>query len=303
MIFTGKYNIKKNNSTIVAYNNIQKDGFELMQSWFLTKENNSSKKIDLINNSTVQATGFISSGGDLLEPIKESSSNYIQVNQKTATYTIEFNDIAEIYAIGIDCDYFIEDNSLTSLIKVEYQKDTGLQYMKIDDLLIPAFIREQIEVDDRLENEKIYYLNSLIKAKSIRFTFGGFLASSYTSFIPYFLYRLRLYSKTSNVYPPTHISLYNQEATSENIDTLTPLLRKEISYVLADSSLNYSVIFKTNLELDDLNSSDNVYAIALDYKNENDEFVHFSLANFDTPWQQEAFETVEIQYQLSMSNN
>lgn len=303
MILSGKYNIKKSNKNIIANNNIQKDGFELMQAWFLTNKNDSSKKIDLINNSNVQATGFISSGGDLLEPIKESSSNYIQVNQKEAYYTIEFNDVTELYAVGIDCDYYIDDNSVNSLIKIEYKKDSGLQYIPINDLLIPAFLREQIEVDDRLENEKIYYLNSNIKAKSIRFVFGGFLASSYSSYIPYYLYRLRLYSKTANVYPPTHISLYAQEATSENITTLTPLLRKEIFYVLADSSLNYSVIFKTNLELDDLNSSDTVYAITLDYKDDNDNFVPFSLANFDTPWQQEAFETVEIQYQLSMTNS
>ena len=116
MILSGKYNIKKSNKNIIANNNIQKDGFELMQAWFLTNKNDSSKKIDLINNSNVQATGFISSGGDLLEPIKESSSNYIQVNQKEAYYTIEFNDVTELYAVGIDCDYYIDDNSVNSLI-------------------------------------------------------------------------------------------------------------------------------------------------------------------------------------------
>lgn len=303
MIITGKYTIFKDKEIIEQKNNIQNDGFELMQSWFLTNENQTSKKINLMENTTIQTTGFVSYGGDLLEPVRDYSDNYIQSNQKESSYIIEFTDPQDIYALGIDCDYFLEQNTVNTLIKVEYKKSSSTQYIPVSDLLIPAFQREQIEVDNRLENEKTYYLNSTIKAKTIKLTFGSFLPSDYSGYVSYFLYKLRLYSKPSIVFPPTHVSLYAETLTDLNISEKTPLLRKEITHVISDSTINYSVIFKLNLELDDLNSSDTVYAITLDYKNDSEVFVPFSMANFITPWQQEALETVEVQYQLSMSNS
>ena len=67
MFLTGKYDIIKKEKTISSFNNIQNDGFILIQQWF-SDAFLSSSNYDVLNNDSINADTNFDAGDNYSNP-------------------------------------------------------------------------------------------------------------------------------------------------------------------------------------------------------------------------------------------
>lgn len=294
MNLNGVYTITKNDKKIVVKNSIQTDGFQLIQNWFASQSNSNIQRINLfqknseisITNSNISSS-TLSLVNDVFNIYKEGG--YDVLGNAPAYFLIDFKTQKNIKAIGIDA---VQTTSSTSNgnISISYVQDTIWQ--DHDDFVIPVMYKNINDYNKLLigQTKKIYYLNEPINVNKLKIKFNDFCSTK----LDYRIYSIYIYQLKQQYLSPSTITLYD---SMENV-----LITKNIDAKIIDLS-NNSVIFKSCLQFQQLDSTQQVCYISLDFYDMNEQKKIFSKAQFPRPWTQQVMQTVQIQYQLTLTNN
>ena len=295
MNLRGIYTVNKNNKKIIAYNSIQQDGFQLLQNWFVSNNNSDIKRINLFDENVpinisehAMGTNGISNATDIFNFYR--GIGYAVNKENNSYFQIEFDTDRNIKAIGIDV---IQTSSLNSNgnIKISYvQNNSSLK--QHDNFLIPVMYKnpnEYSKISIGSQN-KIYYFDKSINMKRLRIDFNYFN----TAKLSYRIYSIDIYEQKQQYLPPMYMTLYDE---SNNI-----LKTKEIEYRGIPEEGGNSIIYKMCLQQGDLDTRAGVKYVSTDFEMNNIRYI-FSKAEFSDVWYQQNLQTVQIQYQLTLSNN
>lgn len=342
MNLNGTYKVFANGEQIAcSHNAIMPGGFEFIQKIFTNVSNKDIEKIDLTKNHVITAgqwstMGSISNAIDVFKNYDSNSYTYPTQGALTENlyYDVVFkNDNNEkqykqISAIGIDficmntpinisSNTNIDSKYLNANLKLKYNNSLiQNNFVTLDDFIaFPIFRDVDFIKSNQGYSQKVYYFNKPLNVSQLRLQFNQF--NNFSTILPYRVYAINLYENKSILRSPSYITLYKKNEAGEQ----QVLITKPISISYIDNSYdengenisNYSVVFKTTLEFDDLSSTDQVSSVSLDYISDNaidnyidingQKHIQFSHANYQIPWNQQEFTAVQLQYQLFFTNN
>lgn len=306
MNLKGIYTVKSNSNIIAkSTNQVQQDGFKLIQNWFASNDNNDIKRIYRFEgqniNFNIIADGIdkndFTTIGDVFNGYNNAMSAKTTNNISNTYYEVNFlqgneNIQRKIKAIGIDIVYL--DNSASqynSNLSIKYKTNASDEtMMQYENFVMPVY-KKSTNYNKSLEGsiETIYYLPETLEINTLRIQFNKYHSSQ----INYRIYGIYLYEENKQYLPPTHMTLYDQ---NDNV-----IITKEIETAYPNIEYGFSSVFKTMLEYDELDSSQHVYAVSTDFYQDGIRKM-FSKSYYDVPWSQEQFTTIELQYELFYYN-
>lgn len=302
MNLQGVYTVFLKDRQLKSKNAIQQDGFNLVRNWFVNRNNKNIKKIDL-NNSDTKITFNNITSDSLTSSLYDSifyqyeDNKYISNSSNSAYIQIDFNYTKNITSIGIDAIVTNYPN-YNSNITVYIDQIGNNNYNLVQDFFISVPYKDinYYHKQNYGKKQNIFYFCdndgnfSSKQVKSIRI----YLNQLTTNKLNYRVYSLNLYENSDKYLPPERITLYDVDG---NV-----LINKQIENSFSYSNDN-SIVYKVVLQLDELNNTDYVHSISSDFYDYNEsQWKKFSYSQFETAWNQQEFQTIELQYKLSFSN-
>lgn len=321
MNLQGVYTVKLNGQLLAKQHNaIQSDGFKLMQNWFSSTDNQKIKKVNIspytVFSNGMYLAGFIDAKEVFLGYKKayycktSMAKPYIDVTFTSTNDGEIYWEDKQIVAIGIDSIHLQNDNTKNINTNIDLyatdQHDQSAALFLVQDFTIPIINKQANYIKENYGNKQlVFYLNQPIKASKLRFNFNSH--NQYSNDLDCRVYSINIYEKKQQYLPPSVMTLYgNKKDENDKISFSedNKILTKDIQLVFqntVENPTNYSVVFKTTLQLDELDSTQQVCAISIDYLLEGQQF-QFSHAQFETSWYQQNLTSIQLQYQLFFSN-
>lgn len=313
MKFKGIYTVIQDGNVIAtSKNQIQTDGFRLVQNWFANTQISNIKGVD-INDSQKQVSitskGLTSENmNDVSELFLGYTGRYFYTTDAGAEIQISFKDgetlalqKRKIAAIGLDIirmpmvDQETYEEALKTNSNIQFRYNTTDIINELEDrsdFIIPVAIKSDSFIKGEVGFEqKMFYLNSPKDISQIKLSFNTF----HDNYIRYTIYAINIYEDNEFITPPTHMSLYDELG---NI-----VFHKQIQFSCPNNSNGYSTIFKTTIPYDYFSGKETtlIKAISTDYY-EQGVRKQFSYSTYETSWSQQQFTNVQLQYQLFFSN-
>lgn len=295
----GQYTIKSGDSVIYSKNNIQTDGFQLVRNWFVS-DKNEFKLVDL-GNAQISHSNIIPESLVNVQDVFIGNKNQFATTQSStnAYFQLIWGDkqqenLQQIDAIGVDVVYVGSNAKKNANLLISYLDDTGGQKIlkSIDEFPIPVAHFSNSIVSHK---QTIFEFNNSFKTNRIKIQFNKFCDDK----IQYQIYAINFYTKKKMICSPQQITLYQQV---EGKSTPQPIISKPIQTKFAKSQSN-SIVYKVNLQFDQIVDKGQVVAISTDFYNyEESSYQTFSYSSFDQPWKQQMLQIIQLQYQLSFGD-
>lgn len=326
MKLKGIYTVKQNNGVLAkSKNQIQTDGFRLVQNWFSSTEQTNIKLIDVddqnhsveILSNEIQSQNLVNINGsiDIRQLFLGYTGKYCYTKSKNSYLRVIFREKRQIQnstdfqyvlqkrkisAIGIDIAIIATGDNYESLlmknsnIQLRYSDNIQLQNLPLNDrsdVVVPVSIKNTSFVkNDVGYQQKMFYLKQPTDITQLKITFNTFC----DDYLKYTIYAINLYQEKQVIKPPTHMTLYD---INDNV-----VFHKQIEISYPNQANGYSVLFQTTLPYDQLDSTMQIKAISTDYY-QNGQVKQFSYSQYEQSWSQQQLTNIQLQYQLFFSND